>query len=81
MQKERENSENKSYIRGNKLFVNYTPFTFIDLLKTETIKSEKINSAPLTPQLTKFGESKKINEKGEIQESVNDKSQNKFANR
>lgn len=49
LKKEREDPNNKSYIRGNKLFVNGTPFSADELLAAEALPEEKPNSAPATP--------------------------------
>lgn len=49
---EREKNSSKSYIRGNKLYINNTPYTIQDLLQTNTQSTRKTNSAPSTPTPT-----------------------------
>lgn len=52
LKRKRENLQSKSYIRGNKLFINDTLFTVQDLLEAESTEKQKSNSAPPTPQTT-----------------------------
>lgn len=54
LKKERQIPENKSYIRGNKLYINDIPYTVNDLLNSQQVRTEKANSAPSTPVTIKI---------------------------
>lgn len=51
LKKARENTTNKSYIRGNRLHINHQSFTLEELQNSSEIPFVKYNSAPSTPTI------------------------------